>query len=228
MSAGAKAATRAAASSMASGSPSSRRQISATAEALASLSAKPEFAAIARCANRRPASDSARVASRSSVGSRSGGTRKTTSPAMLSGSRLVASRRRRGQPRSSVFGELGAGWQHVLAVIQDEQEALRAQDLDQLLENRLVRLFDHPQALGHRASHRAWLRERRQLDQQDAIGEVARFGRAVRNLQRETRFARAAWPGQRHDGRFGQVQSNLPQLLLAPDEAAELARQPRC
>jgi len=71
---------RAAASSIASGMPSSLRQISATAGALSSVRTSERFARRARSSNSRTASVSSRD-----------GTRHVTSPGTASGSRLVVS-----------------------------------------------------------------------------------------------------------------------------------------
>ena len=82
---------RAAASSMGSGWPSRRRQISVTAGRVAASSAKPGRTAAARSAKSCTAS-----------GSASASTGCSTSPGTPSGSRLVASTRRRGHAVSRV------------------------------------------------------------------------------------------------------------------------------
>ena len=96
--------TRAAASSIASGTPSSARQIAATAAALPASTANPGRAAAARSANKRTASQ--RATSPAScpapgAATESGGTCQAVSPAMRSGSRLVFSSRSPGESDSS-------------------------------------------------------------------------------------------------------------------------------
>ena len=89
--------TRAAASSIASGIPSSRRQIRVTAAALSSVTRKSARAWRARSSNSRPASlrkTPSTVAPASGAGS--DGTRQTHSPSMPIGSRLVTRRRTPG------------------------------------------------------------------------------------------------------------------------------------
>ena len=82
--------SRAAASSMARGSPSSRRQISAIVEALSSVTAKSGRTARARSVNRATASDSAMTeAGSSGWGRLSGGTGNTFSARTRRVSRLV-------------------------------------------------------------------------------------------------------------------------------------------
>ena len=100
ISAGRSAATRAAASSIASGIPSSRRQISPTAATFAGLREKSLRAAAARWANRDIASLSATAAMPASGGgSDSGRSPNTCSPPTPSGCWLVARTRTPGQPR---------------------------------------------------------------------------------------------------------------------------------
>jgi hypothetical protein len=90
--------TRAAASSIASGSPSSRRQISTTAVTLSWVTAKPGWTATARSANSRTTGWAmASPAEAPGSGRPSGGTGHRASPRIPSGSRLVASTRSLGQ-----------------------------------------------------------------------------------------------------------------------------------
>ena len=97
--------TRAAASSMASGRPSSRRQSSTTAGAFSSVSAKSgvdQPGALDEEADGLEPRQVLRRARSPSSGRASGGTRKVLSPGMLSRSRLVASTRSCGHARTSV------------------------------------------------------------------------------------------------------------------------------
>jgi hypothetical protein len=81
---------RTAASSIASGMPSSRRQILATAGAFSEVSSKPGLTSSARSTNNRTAS-AFRISTKSGESTMaSGGTPKVTSPATPSGSREVA------------------------------------------------------------------------------------------------------------------------------------------
>ena len=91
---------RAAASSIASGRPSSRRQMDSTAPALASVTWKVGRTSCARCSNSWTASQRASseaVGVRLAVGSESGGTGQLRSPSTPRASRLVASTTRAGQ-----------------------------------------------------------------------------------------------------------------------------------
>src|SRR5205085_4190761 len=94
----------AAASSIASGRPSSRRQISVTAAALPSVSAKPGRTARARSTNSATAGEAATSAAEAvpgSAGNASGGTGYSRSARNPSTVRLVASIATPGQRTSS-------------------------------------------------------------------------------------------------------------------------------
>ena len=103
---------RAAASSIASGRPSSRRQISATAAALPSVRAKPGRTARARSTNSATAGEDSSSSSGTvagSAGSASGGTGYSRSARSPSTVRLVAKITTRGQ-RASSSPRPGAAW----------------------------------------------------------------------------------------------------------------------
>ena len=97
--------SRAAASSRASGMPSSRRQISLTSATLPSVSVNPGRARPARSQNSRTASAAPTAARSSSPGGgrASGGTGQVASPLTPSRLWLVAMMRIPGQPRSSAL-----------------------------------------------------------------------------------------------------------------------------
>ena len=190
--AGASTPTRAAASSIASGMPSSRRQISATA---AAFSSSDELANARRDA-RRPAraNSSARG---SPVGSDSDGTRQSTSPAMCSGSRLVASTRRFGQARSSALGEPRAGADQVLAVVEHEQQCAARRCAPPAPPPTVGPSGSRRPAPRHRVRHQRRVGEPGQLDEPHAVVGVVAPQRGGR-LERQARLAAAAGPGERH------------------------------
>ena len=109
-SAGVIAWTLAAASSIASGTPSRRLHTWATAAALSGVTANSAFTARARSMNRRTAAASATASwLASALGDANEGTASIRSPSIPSPSRLVASTTRRGQARSSVSTSSAAG-----------------------------------------------------------------------------------------------------------------------
>src|SRR5437763_6376740 len=117
---------RAAASSSASGSPSSRRQISTTVRALSSLNWNCGLTACARCTNSATEATcaSASCGGKCSLsGSASGGTANSYSPSTRSTARLVTSSLSCGQA-----GELGRRREHLLEVVQQQHELLIVQE----------------------------------------------------------------------------------------------------
>ena len=95
--------TRVAASSIASGSPSRRRQMPATCAAVAWSRRNCGAAARARSRNSRPAADCWTAAGSVPAGQASGGTGSTCSSLTPSGCRLVATTRRSGTARTSAL-----------------------------------------------------------------------------------------------------------------------------
>ena len=125
--------TRAAASSIASGIPSSRRQISAIAAAFATSSAKADSPRGAL--HEEPDRIARAVVSTSDDGSASGSDRSghTCSPSTASPSRLVASKRTPGHSRRILAASAAGGVEQVLTVVEHQEEALRAQVVDDAL-----------------------------------------------------------------------------------------------
>ncbi len=103
--------TRAAANSIASGTPSRRRQISVTVAALSSSTTKSGRARRARSTNSSIALSA----------NGNDGTRQLSSPATPIGSRLVVSRVNLGPASSNATISVGAGIQQMLAVVQHHQ-----------------------------------------------------------------------------------------------------------
>ena len=113
ISVGDKARTRAAASSMASGRPSSLRQISVTASVLSAVRRNSGLVLRARSLNSSIASSA----------SDNDGTRQLTSPGTPIGSRLVVSRCQRRAGGQQGGDQLGAGVEQVFAVVEHHQHA---------------------------------------------------------------------------------------------------------
>ena len=146
--------TRAAASSIASGRQSRRRQISATSP----FAAKSELTARARCTKSSTASRS-----------RNGSTATSHSPSTCSGSRLVTSTVRCGQ-EPIVSATAGGRVEQMLEVVEHEQQALVADRCRQ----RVLR----PERLGSRPSRRARDRRARRA------APTTRHGRSRRRPRR--------------------------------------------
>ena len=202
---GESARTRAAASSMASGSPSRRRQISATASWLPFV-------------EREVGPHLAGSAHEQGLGVGRG---KGRDGQLL----LVAQPQRRA--RGGDHGQVGrgreqprderSGLQHVLEVVDAEQQlAARHERLQGVLDLRARRLAQ-AERLRHRRGHERRLAQRRQLDEGRAVAVA--IPQLLDQLQREPRLARPARAGQRHQPRAALEQLPHPvQLRAAPDQ----------
>ena len=159
-------------------------QISATAAALSSVSAKPGAASAARWQNRRIASKRSSSASGSppASGSDSDGTRQATSPGMRRGSRLVARTCRFGQARSSRSASARAGLDQVLAVVEHEQQVpvadLPRERVDRVALGAQLQPERGGRLLGHRAPGRRPARARRARRRRRVVLAARRPARA--------------------------------------------------
>ncbi len=230
--------TRAAASSRARGMPSRRRQISTMARTFDRSIAKAGRVAVARSTNSRTASDrpacstsassiaaSGSRASPASVGSASDGTAKTASPSTPRGSRLVASTLQRGTGTEQLIGHLGGGLDEVLAVVEQQEELLRAQVVDDPVDRRLSRLWLDAQGAADLGRHELGVTDRRELDQPGAVAVPVEA--VSRGLEREAGLAGAAHADQRHEAAGGEQPREVDQLPLATDERRRLGPEVR-
>ncbi len=112
-----------------------------------------------------------------------------------------------------------AGFNQVLAVVQDQQELLVAKVVGQDVEERTPRLFAHPECGRHALHHQRRIQNGRQLDKPDPLCELIEKIRGC--LQREPGLAGTAGAGQRKQMRGAEQALDLGQLSLAPDERGE-------
>ena len=181
---------RAAASSIASGSPSSRAQICRDAAALPSSSSKPGRRRAARAANSRTASFAASASKlgAASPGGASGGTGYSCSPRGASGARLVASTSSRGAAASSSADELDVRHE-LLEVVEHEQQRRLAELLGERLADRRP-AFGDPERLRDRGAEQRRIPYRGEVDEDRAVAQLRPELRGDR--EREPRLARAA------------------------------------
>ena len=92
------------------------------------------------------------------------------------------------------LGELGAGVDQVLAVIQNEQELTIAQIFEKGVANRSLRALSDTDGGRDRLRHQIGVRERRQINQPHAVGELVH--EIPREPHRQPRFSNP--PGARH------------------------------
>ncbi len=190
---------RAVASSIASGRPSSRRQISATAAALSSVSANSGRTARARSTKSWIASnrliDLRGLAwPAAAAGSDSGGTGNSCSPRMWSASRLVTSTL---QVRTGLeqLRDRAGGRRHLLEVVEDQQDELVAQPALELVEQRLLAGLGQSDRAGDGRQGGLGVGDGGEVDEEDPVVEPLDLigGRA----ERQPGLAAAARPDQR-------------------------------
>ena len=121
------------------------------------------------------------------------------------------------------LGELGAGLDQMLAVVQNQQHLLGSEVVRERLGQRAARLLANAQGGGHRLWHERRIRQRRQLHQPHTVFEP--FHQLARRRQSQPRLAAAARAGERQQAAILQQPLYLGQLLLPSDEAGELQRQ---
>ena len=216
--------SRAAASSMPSGMPSSRRQIRpASCTARSSQPSGAPWAA-ARSASSRTAS-LAPIASASSpsAGTPSDGTRYTCSPPMPSGSRLVASSATFGHPRSSASASLAHVPMRCSQLSSTNSRRRPPTACTTASATGRLRLQAHPQHIRHRHPDQIRILERGQVGEPHPVARAV--GQPGRNLQRQPGLAHPARAGQRDQPRPGQQPTHRDQLRPPADEARQLRRQ---
>ena len=184
-------AIREAASSIASGIPSRRRQISTTAAASSALASEKRGATLrARSTNRLTAAESMPAPTSSE------GTGHNCSSATPNPSRLVAKILHRRGLRQDGLDQISGGVAHMLAVVQHQQPDPALQRGGHGLAHALARLLGDAQHRRHRIGHRSRVGDRGQFEKPDAVGEL--IGHPRRDLGRQPGLADPAHPGQRH------------------------------
>ena len=141
------------------------------------------------------------------------------------GQRLPAGRQhphiitRRQQPRAQLRGRAD----HVLAVIQHQQQLLPGQHPRQRLVRRHPRLLGYPQRRGHHRRHLRRVLDRRQLRQPGPVGEPARH--LPGHLAGQPGLPYPARPGHRHQPALLKQRRHLAQRPAPADEARQRSRE---
>ena len=120
-------------------------------------------------------------------------------------------------------GEIACCVEHLLEVVEHEQDALLAEIAEQRLASGLV----DPQSLRRGGDNERRIEDRSQRHEEDAAGE--RLDQLGRDLERETRFSCSTRSRQRDDACIGST-DELTQLLdlsLATEERRRLSRKVR-
>ena len=125
--------------------------------------------------------------------------------------------------RSEELADERCGVDHLLEVVEDEQDPPAGDPLRQLFADRHPALLDEAEDRRDRRADQGRLTNRLEGHEVDAVGE--RLGDARRELQRQAGLARAARSGQGQQARLGQPGGRVGQLVLAADEGRDLGRQ---
>ena len=224
--------TRAAASSMASGMPSSRQQISATAAAFSCVKTKPGSTARARCRNRATPVTFERASndgSGSMQGRSSGGTGNSCSPGRRRVSRLVT---RTAKPGASANKSpmRGSCRDHMLEVVEQEKHSPVVEKGANTVEHRQPCCLGEPQRSGESTGDHGGVTDRRQRDEAHAISVLAL--QVIGSLDGQARLADSAGAGQgqkasgmRADHRGG-AGATVPSRCQEPHDLGDLAFSP--
>ena len=205
-----RARVRAAASSMASGMPSSRRQISAMTGAFSARQREAGLRRPARARRRAARPPIGAAASRSATSGGGQAQRRDAVGRLTGNAQRLAAGGQDGQPgrvAQQRVGLTGAGVNQMLAVVQDHQQLLVAQIVGQRSIERTARLLRHAQRAADGRDQQRRVGYRGQLDQPGAV-RVA-LEPVGGKLQRKSRLARPSRPGQGQESGASQGDRSL-------------------
>ncbi len=113
--------------------------------------------------------------------------------------------------------------EQVLAVVEHEQELLRAQVVDDALGERHARSQCHPERAGDHLDRFLLVAGHRQLAQPRAVGVLLR--EVLGDLHREPRLPDPAGPRDRHERYVAELLGDRADGVLPPDERRRLRRE---
>ena len=209
--------TRAAASSMANGMPSSRRHTPAIAVAFSGVSAKPDALLRPRSMNSRTdsyPSSSPTVGGRPGSGAESGGTERLTSAANSRGSRLVASNRNLGHESRRASTSRAAASMRCSQLSSTSSDRLSRKVPTSVSVMERPGCSATPERGGHLLRHQATLREPRQLHEPHPVRVGAH--QVPGHLQGQPRLSAPAGPREGKQPRHREGALYLPDLPLRP------------
>ena len=218
---------RAAASSMASGRPSSARQSAAIFSPLAAVRAKLGRTARARSTKRRTASFSATVSHLDPVdaGKGRGSIGRTCSPWTWRGARLAARIWRAGQDARRVATSAALAARRCSQLSSTSSVCWGRRWWTRLPKDRSVRSRDDSERTGHRHRHEIRIAERGEIHPDHASGKL--IGNILRDGQRQPGLADAprTSQGQQRDGLIEEERTRGSALALPADEPGAGNRQ---
>ena len=202
--------TRAAASSMASGMPSRRRQISAMATALS-----PEGSKSGRTRRARSANNSMASSSSDNDGTLHVSSSPTPMGSRLSGQGWSAAGRHRAERRST-----RPTIEEVLTIVEQQQHSSIVDESAKGVHRRAPRLIRYTQGARQRGGHLVRIGDRRQVDKSHTVGKFS--NQLCCDLYREGRLADTACSGQREETIVADGTLQFSHLGSASDEPSEL------
>ena len=128
-----------------------------------------------------------------------------------------------GAAAQQAMGHVGSGGDEVLAVVEEQQELLRAQVVDDRVDRGLPGLLLDPQGAPDLGDEELRVAERRELDQPGAVAIAVEGIRG--NLQFEARLAGATDTDQCDQATPHQQAPDLGQLPLASHERGDLGSE---
>ena len=217
--------TRGAANSIASGKPSSLRQISTTSGAFASVSAKSSTIAVTRSTNSctaGKAAASAAVSLDDGCGLLRGPRRYSRSPATPSGSLLVARMLTPGAPLRIAAARLAAASMTCSQLSSSSSIRLSLRPATRPGSGSSVRISEAEHGR-NRARHQARVAERRQIDQPDAVFVAG--DHALGDREGDRGLADPSGPDDRHQALARQSRDERRHGFLAADHPSYRERQ---
>ena len=118
-------------------------------------------------------------------------------------------------------GHLVGGRQDVFEVVEDEQDVAIEQDAFQAVQQRLVTPLADTKRLGDGGADERGVLETCQIDEEHTVGEDVQ--QRLGHRQRQTRLARAGWPGERHQAHV-VAQQHLAGKLQLTSSTNDLGR----
>ena len=110
--------------------------------------------------------------------------------------------------------------QHMLAVVQQQQELPRAQESRHLLADGATGIRRESQRRGHRSSHERGVLQRREVDPDHAVGKGVSHVLDDREGQARLAHPSRTGQGEERDGLIEQEDACTRALRLAADEAS--------
>ena len=214
---------RAAASSNASGMPSSRRTTSAIAATFASVNSKSDCTETARAINK---ARGVTVRHRLSIGVLRQREGWHDHNAFSGDAEALAAGREHGHPRAALLelmNELDDGVEQVLAIVEHEQQLLPSQVNHEGVEELYSSTLRHAEDCRDRVDHDVRIPNSSQFHQPGAVAELREH--LLRHVARQPSLADSTHAGQGHEPLRAQHRRELRRLALPTHERTVLYRE---